>query len=266
LNGLVAPYRDQARALISAQVDEVDRFVAVSDYCARFMADFLEIPRGRIDVVPLGIPLDGYEQRPPPGDPFTIGYFARIAPEKGLHVLADAYVRFRQRIGAAPARLEAAGYLSSADRGYLDDVNRRLDQAGLRDQFTYRGEVDRDGKLAFLRGLDVLSVPATYDEPKGMFLLEAMASGVPVVQPRRGAFVEIVERTGGGLLVEPDAPDRLADALHALWLDRELAGRLGQQAFDGVRAHYTIEQSARRLVALYEDVRVESDRAAAVQV
>ena len=53
----------------------------------------------------------------------------------------------------------------------------------------------------------MLSVPATYDEPKGMFLLEAMASGVPVVQPRRGAFIEIVEKTGGGLLVEPDDPD-----------------------------------------------------------
>ena len=80
-------------------------------------------------------------------------------------------------------------------------------------EFTYRGAVDRDGKLAFLRSLDVLSVPATYDEPKGVFLLEAMASGVPVVQPRRGAFTEIVEKTGGGLLVAPDDPSALADGI-----------------------------------------------------
>jgi glycosyltransferase involved in cell wall biosynthesis len=254
LNGLAAPYRDRARALISEQVGHVDRFVAVSDYCARFMPAFLGIPRDRVEVVPLGIALDGYEMRPPSTGTFTIGYFARVDPAKGLRVLADAYVLFRQRVGGAPTRLEAAGYLSPADRGYLEDVRRTLERAGLADQFAYRGEVDRAGKLAFLRGLDVLSVPATYDEPKGLFLLEAMASGVPVVQPRRGAFVEIVERTGGGVLVDPDSPERLAEAFHALWQDRDHAARLGRQGFEGVRAHYTIAQSAKRLVEVYEKV------------
>jgi glycosyltransferase involved in cell wall biosynthesis len=127
-----------------------------------------------------------------------------------------------------------------------------LQQAGLADEFHYRGAVDRAGKLAFLSGLDVLSVPATYDEPKGMFLLEAMASGVPVVQPRRGGFIEIVENTGGGLLVDPpDNPDSLADALHRLWSDRGMVRTLSARAFAGVRAHYTIEQSASRLLEVY---------------
>ena len=86
-------------------------------------------------------------------------------------------------------------------------------EAGLAGEFHYRGVLDRDGKIEFLRSLDVLSVPATYDEPKGIFLLEAMACGVPVVQPRRGAFTEVVERTGGGLLVEPDDAEALAAGL-----------------------------------------------------
>ena len=126
-------------------------------------------------------------------------------------MLADAYIRFRRRIGTAPVRLEAAGYLAPGHGGYLTMCAARSQQAGLADEFSYRGALDRPGKLAFLRGLDVLSVPATYDEPKGMFLLEAMASGVPVVQPRRGGFVEIVEKTGGGLLVDfpgPSGPAR----------------------------------------------------------
>ena len=84
---------------------------------------------------------------------------------------------------------------------------------GTRGEFEYRGALDRAEKIAFLQALDVLSVPATYDEPKGMFLLEAMANGVPVVQPRRGAFPEIVAKTGGGLIVEPDDPEALADGL-----------------------------------------------------
>ena len=112
--------------------------------------------------------------------------------------------------------------------------------------------MDRQGKLDFLRSLDVLSVPATYDEPKGMFLLESMAAGVPVVQPRRGAFTEVVENTGGGLLVAPDNVDAVAEGLHRVWSDRALSAALAGKAFDGVRAHYTIEQSATRQVAVYE--------------
>jgi glycosyltransferase involved in cell wall biosynthesis len=251
LNGLTAPYRDRAVALIREQARRVDRFIAVSRYCATFMSELLEIPPARVDVVPLGIRMDGYERHDGSGDVFRVGYFARVAPEKGLHVLADAYVRFRRRTGAASARLEAAGYLGRAHESYLGEVHQVLQRSGLGDEFRYGGAVDREGKLRFLRGLDVLSVPATYDEPKGMFLLEAMASGVPVVQPRRGGFVEIVEKTGGGLLVDPNGPDALADALYRLWNDRSLLGTLSSRAVEGVRAHYTIEQSATRLLDVY---------------
>ena len=152
-------------------------------------------------------------------------------------------------------RLEAAGYLARSSQPYLDEVRRILARANLDHEFTYRGEVDREGKLSFLRGLDVLSVPAVYDEPKGLFLLEAMASGVPVVQPRRGGFTEIVERTGGGLLVAQDDPDALADGIHTLFSDRALRTSLGKRAFDGVRAHHTVSQSASRLLDVYASLR-----------
>jgi glycosyltransferase involved in cell wall biosynthesis len=261
LEGLVPPYREQALALIREQSGIVDRFVAVSDYCARFMSSYLGIPPARISVVPLGISMDGYERRHP-GDgirdsgsgirgPFTVGYFARVAPEKGLHVLAEAYVRFRRRAADAPMRLDVAGYLPRTNQHYLDAARGTLERAGLGHEFRYHGELDRAAKQAFLRQLDVLSVPATYDEPKGMFLLEAMASGVPVVQPRRGAFVEIVERTGGGVLVGPDDPDALADGLYTIWSAPDLKATLASRAFDGVRALYTVSHSAERLLAVY---------------
>jgi glycosyltransferase involved in cell wall biosynthesis len=251
LNGLTGNYRERALELIRARVPTVDRFIAVSDYCRSFMTEFLDIPADRIDVVPLGIRLDGYQPHEQKDDEFSVGYFARVAPEKGLHVLADAYVLLRRRLGRAKVRLEVAGYMASSQASYLEDVRRKLDAAGLAGEFTYRGALDRAGKLAFLRGLDVLSVPATYDEPKGMFLLEAMASGVPVVQPRRGAFTEVVQKTGGGLLVEPDDVEALAEGLYAMWSDRKRAHVLGEHAFNGVRTHYSIARSAARLVDVY---------------
>ncbi len=252
LEGLIEPYRSRAIELIQQQVRDVDMFIAVSDFYVPTMAKMLAIPRDKIAVVPLGINLAGYSRRETANDAFRVGYFARVAPEKGLQALADAYVRLRERTAAAPIRLEAAGYLAPAHLDYLEEVKRTLERGGVAHEFTYHGAVDRAEKLAFLQSLDVLSVPATYDEPKGVFLLEAMAAGVPVVQPRRGAFTEIVDRTGGGVLVAPDDPAALADGLHALWNDRALTERLGRQGFAGVRERYSVQTSTDRLLAVYE--------------
>jgi glycosyltransferase involved in cell wall biosynthesis len=257
IDSLVPPYREQALALIRRQVSDVDHFIAVSEYCARYMSSFLEIPSERVSVVPLGIAMDGYSRRdtPPAKDAaFRVGYLARIAPEKGLQLLAQAYVRLRRKMNGAPARLEVAGYMAPEHRPYLDGARAVLSQAELQDEMTYHGEIDRAGKRAFLRELDVLSVPAIYDEPKGISLLEAMASGVPVVQPRRGAFIEVVNKTSGGVLVDQDDPDALASGLHSLWADPAARERLGRAAYDGVRAHYTIAHSADRLTGVYESL------------
>jgi glycosyltransferase involved in cell wall biosynthesis len=234
----------------------VDRWIAVSDFCARFMGDYLRIPAGRISTVPLGINLSGYAARRGGEDDgtFRVGYFGRIAPEKGLRLLADAFQLLRRRTGGARVRLEAAGYMAASEKPYLEDVRKSLDSAGLLADFEYRGELDRAGKVSFLQTLDVFSMPATYDEPKGMSLLEAMASGVPVVQPRRGAFPEIVEKTGGGLLVDVDDAASLAEGLHTLWRDRPLAQQLGQRGFAGVRAHYSIERSSERMLEVYREM------------
>jgi len=268
IDDLIEPYRGKAIELIRRQVADVDRFIAVSDYYVAPMARLLRVPPDRIDVVPLGINLNGYEPRSAlskrsesKGDLFRVGYFARIAPEKGLHVLAEAYPIFRRRTAGAPVRFEAAGFMSRAHHGYLEAVKSGLDKAGLANEFTYHGAVDRAGKLAFLQSLDVMSVPTPYDEPKGVFLLEALASGVPVVQPRRGAFPEIVEKTGGGLLVEPDDPDALADALFKLWHDRALAHSLGERGAVGVRLHYSIQRSTDRLLGVYESMTAKTERA-----
>ena len=254
LENLIEPYRSQAIELIRRQVGDVSRFLSVSEAYVPVMASMLAIPRERIAVVPLGINLTGFTRRERHDDPYRVGFFARIAPEKGLHVLAEAYIRLRMRVPQARMRLEAAGFMWAAQAPYLAEVKARLAAAGLAGEFTYHGAVDRSAKLAFLRSLDVMSVPTPYDEPKGVSVLEAMALGVPVAQPRRGAFTEMIEKTGGGLLVAPDDPDALAGALHDLWADRALNDRLGERGFDGVRAHYDIARSTDRLMAVYEDV------------
>ena len=110
---------------------------------------------------------------------FTIGYFARICPEKGLHVLADAFRILAQMPGALPCRLRVSGWLGDNYRAYLDEVQGRLKEAGLDEHFVYVDSPDHASKVRFLHSIDVLSVPTVYREPKGLYVLEALANGVP---------------------------------------------------------------------------------------
>jgi glycosyltransferase involved in cell wall biosynthesis len=252
LEGLGEPWRTQALDLIRAQVDSVDAFIAVSDYYARFMSSHLRIPESKMHVVPIGINLKGYGT----GfrfrtNCFTVGYFARIVPEKGLDVLAEAYCKLRRETDFSGATLEAAGYLAPEHRGYLRGVERRMKQAGLADEFHYRGVLDRAHKADFLRSLSVLSVPGPYAEPKGIFVLEAMANEVPVVQPRHGAFPEIIAKAGGGILVEPNSVDSLAEGIFSLWRDQAQVDELGRRGAQGVREHYNAALMAQRAVEVY---------------
>jgi glycosyltransferase involved in cell wall biosynthesis len=213
-------------------------------------------------VVPLGISLDGHEKRGGADpEPFTIGYLARIAPEKGLHVLCEAYRRLTSGSGSAlpPSRVWAAGYLGPEHRAYLAGIQRRMEEWGLSARFFYHGELDRRAKLAFLRELSVLSVPGDYADPKGLFLLEAMASGVPLLQPRRGAATEIVETTGGGLLVAPGDPDALAAGLAELMVDPARRRALGDRGHEGVRARYSAAGMRDRAIEVYQSLAAHAE-------
>jgi len=260
LDNLQEPYRTESLNLIRDHLPYVDQFLSVSDYYADFMPGYLGIPREKIRVVPIGINPEGFELRyADRGGPFTVGFFGRIAPEKGLHVLAEAYIIARQSGDLPEARLEAAGYMAPDSKPYLEAIQKRLHDSGLGNEFHYRGVLERADKIAFLRGLDIMSMPATYDEPKGVSLLEAMACGVPLVQPRRGSFTEIIERTGGGLLVQPDDPQSLANGLLQIARDPNLATDLSANGFRGVREHYTAAHMADKVLEAFSDLRSSAE-------
>ena len=151
--------------------------------------------------------------------------------------------------GLPPSRLVAAGYLAPEHKPYLEGIAERLRGAGLGDEFVYRGTVERAKKVQFFHDIDVLSVPSPYHEPKGLYLLEAMACGVPVVQPNHGAFPEIIARTGGGLLARSDSGADVADALYDVWKDPARAAEMGRRGAEGVRRHYTVTHMAENVRA-----------------
>jgi glycosyltransferase involved in cell wall biosynthesis len=251
LDGMPASHRREAIRLIQERVPHVDGFLPVSEYYASYMGELLSIPASKMAVVRLGINLEGFAERVErEGRPVAIGYFARVAPEKGLHNLVDAYRLLRKRDDLPPTRLEVAGYLGREHRSYLARLENELAKDGLASEYRYHGTLDRKGKIDFLRSIDVFSVPTDYIESKGISLLEAMAAGVPAVQPRHGTFTEVLEATGGGMLVRAGDNRELAKALASLVLDPRARQEIGRKAAEGVRRHFTVERMARETAAV----------------
>lgn len=255
LDQLAEPHRSRVFATLRERARDVDAFVANSRYYADLMAGRLGVAPEKMHVVPLGLALAGHDGRAHSGEtPYKVGYFARVCPEKGFGELVDAFRVLAAGFAPGEVRLEAAGYLGEKDRPFLEEQRRRLESWGLGGVFTYHGEQDREGKIRFLQSLDLLSVPTVYREPKGLFVLEALANGVPVVQPRHGAFPELIAATGGGILVEPGSPQALAAGIAGLLRDPVRRRELGERGREAVHSRFSDRQGAEGMLRVYERV------------
>jgi glycosyltransferase involved in cell wall biosynthesis len=256
LDELSAAERARCAELIRDNGRSADAYISTSAYYADYMAGYLGVPRESIHVVQPGINLAGHGgPSEPRGDrPLTVGYFARICPEKGFHRVVEAFITMRRQSGAPAAKLKASGWLGENNRPYYDEQVKRLEAAGLLADFEHVECPTHDDKVRFMRSIDVLCVPTVYREPKGLYVLEAWANGVPVVLPAHGAFPELVESTGGGLLVPPDSIDALADGLARALKDHAFRARAGLTGEAAVRDRFTADVMARETVALIERV------------
>jgi len=146
LDDLAEPFKSQVHAELRAHADDVDGLVATCDYYADFMAEYLDVGREKVHVVPLGIKLAGHRGAPAEAtqsQPFTVGYLARICPEKGLHDLVEAFALLVAKHGKDALRLRVAGYLGPRDAEYFATVLSRLGELDLAEVFDHVGEVSR---------------------------------------------------------------------------------------------------------------------------
>ena len=221
IESLPDPYREQAIQAMQKLVPMVDGFVVHSHAYGRKMADMLAIPDDQWKVIPLGLDIRDFQKRvwTKQSGPLTVGYLARMASEKGLDLLVDAFIAMRQRCPELPVRLELAGWKGPQHEAYWQEQVRKLQVAGLENDYAYHGDVDRQKKLDFLGSLDLLCVPTRYEEPKGLFVLEAAATGLPYLLPDHGAFPEVHQRLQHGSLYSHSQPAELT-----LSLERSLRG------------------------------------------
>lgn len=260
LDSLPTAYRDPAWQLLAERAADVDAWIAPSRWAADRMAARLKLRPERVYVVHNGIRLDGYEElgtqslahdKAAP----VLGYFTRMCKEKGLDTLVEAYIYIKNRERVPRLKLHIGGGCGPGDEPFVKSLRKRLAAAGYIGEVVFSPNLNRAEKIAFLQSLSVFSVPALYGESFGLYLIEALASGVPLVQPRTAAFPEIIEATGGGLLCEPGNVRALADTLEELLLNPERAGELGGIGRRAVFERFSAEAMARATLQVFESVR-----------
>jgi glycosyltransferase involved in cell wall biosynthesis len=236
LDSLPEPHRTACWTTLAERAQDADLFIGPSRYFTDLMQRRLGLPADRMRVVYNGINLAGYLDGNPTqptlspagsGAPI-LGYLARMCREKGLDTLIQAFILLRQRGRVPDLKLCVVGSFGPADESYVRSVKHQLQAAKLSSEVEFHPNVDRLTKLKLLQSFSVFSVPARYGEAFGLYVIEALAAGVPVVQPRTAAFPELIELTGGGILTEPENPGELAGAIEGLLLDRPRARALGE--------------------------------------
>lgn len=252
LDGLTAPYAEQAWEVVRERARDIDAFLAVSRYYADTMAARLQAPAARLHVVPLGIDLNGYTPSDRGPAVPNIGFLSRMCPEKGLEKLVDAFVLLKQKEKFWPVTLRVCGGKLACDESFVQRLQDKLRAASVAADVDFVPAFDRASRLEFLRGLSVLSVPEEKPVAYGLYMLEALAMGVPVVQPALGCFPETLARTGGGVLYEPNTAEKLAETLEPLLLDSQAARHLGAEGRVGVAKSFEIGRTAEQMAALYE--------------
>ncbi|MBA4186573.1 MAG: hexosyltransferase [Planctomycetaceae bacterium] len=256
LDALPVADRTKCFDLIRSNCTDVAGFISTSRAYADHMAGYIGLPRDRFHVVHPGLNLAGHggPSATQPDQILTIGYFARICPEKGFHNLVDAFIQLRRLPGMPLVKLKASGWLGENNQPFFNEQVKKLEHAGLIADFEHVASPNHDDKVKFLRSIDVFSVPTTYHEPKGLYVLEAWANGVPVVQPRHGSFPELIESTGGGLLVEPDNAAALAEGLRQMLSDHSLRERCGRAGEAAVRERFTAATMATATVEVLDRI------------
>jgi glycosyltransferase involved in cell wall biosynthesis len=254
LDDMTEPWRSRSWATLAERGKEADGWISPSRYFGERMGGRLGLPEGKVHVAANGIRLDAYRDLPArpalaPGSPVHLGFFARMCREKGLDVVVDAFIRLRAR-GCRNLRLLVGGGCGPGDQPYVGELKNRILSAGLSGDVEFHPNVTHAEKAAFFGRCDVVSVPARQTEAFGLYIVEALAAGAPMVQPRKFAFPELMADTGGGIVYDGDGPEALAAALEPLVLNPAALRAFGEAGRVSVFERYTDRAMADRVVKI----------------
>lgn len=258
VNAMEGHFKVQTWDLMKERARDVDAFFAVSKYYAKAMQPILDIPDEKLFIQHITVDPADYSYQNTSEKPLNIGYISRMCEENGLEILVDAFIQIRKDPEFNAVKLIITGGSTGENDKFVKSIKRKIKESGIGDAVEFHKDFE-EGRHDFFRKVSMVSVPVLEGEAFGMYLLESMASGVPVVQPALGAFPEIVEKSGGGIVYQPNTPGALAEAISSLLRDRSKINKLSKEGRRGIEEKFNVHNEAKRVVDLYAKILVSKN-------
>jgi len=250
---MAEPFRSKAWKLIAAEAPNIDTFMTPSTYYRDLFIEKTGVKGVNISIVPLGIDagssydsVKGEEHYP------SVGYLSRISHLNGFDKIVDAFLKLKTN-DLPGLTLHVCGGYTGDDRHFIREQIKKIKDHGFKSSVRIYPEFNGLAREQFFKNIDVMSVPVRKYDGYGLYILEANAAGVPVVQPSTGAFPEIIDKTGGGMTYDPDNVSMLASSLLKLLKDKESMKNQGIAGAVNVREHFSLEKMSEGLMNAYKN-------------
>ena len=241
--------------LMHERAEDVDALVAVSNFFAETMKKQMNLPAEKVHTFYLGVDASDYHYISTKEKPRNVGYISRMCHENGFDIVVDAFIALKKLAGYEDVKLIATGGSTGDDAKYIKEQKQKIKENNLENSFDILPEFEGDTRHDFFKKVSLISVPVRIGEAFGMYLLESMASGVPVVQPALGAFPEIIELSGGGVTYMPNSPEKLCETWIDLLNNPEKLEKLSINGHEGTKKKFNIHNHAAEIIGLYERLR-----------
>ncbi len=247
-------FAKQVWELMQEKAHDVDMFVSVSHYYTQFMKDKLKLPDEKITTLHLGVDPADYNYVNAIEKKRHIGYLSRMCYENGMDILVDAFVMLKQQPGYEDVKLLLTGGHTADDKNFIKEQRQKITAAGLSDSVKVIDDFSKDKREEFFNEVMVLSVPVRGGEAFGIYLTEAMAAGIPILQPALGAFPEIVKKSGGGMVFADNDPEHLVNAFIKVFSDQEQLKQMSHKARESVEKKFNIHALSEEMISTYHQV------------
>jgi glycosyltransferase involved in cell wall biosynthesis len=234
IDEMVEPYRSNAWRLIAEEAPNVDNFITPSSYYKDLFISKTGFSGNNVHIIPLAIDTRNLNILPKKNNYPAVGYFSRINSQNGFDKLVDAFIELKTSDKLPGLTLHVSGGFTGSDKTFIAEQIRKIKLHGLKRFIRIYPEFQGNSKEEFFSSIDIMCVPVRKHDGYGLYILEANAAGVPVVQPGTGAFPEIIEKTRGGITYSPDTIKELSASLIKLFDDHGLRINLGDSGKENV--------------------------------
>lgn len=254
IDEMVEPYQSKAWKLISQEAVNVDTFITPSKYYKELFISKTGVSGVNFHIIPLAIDAGDSNIIQKKDNYPALGYFCRINSQNGFDKLVDAFIELKTGNCLPGLTLHVSGGYTGDDKSFIAEQIKKIKTHGLKSFIRIYPEFQGNSKQEFFSNIDIMSVPVRKHDGYGLYILEANAAGIPVVQPATGAFPEILEMTMGGITYSPDTVTELSASLLRLFKDNSLRAQLGSNGREKVNKELSLDKMSDGLSEVYNSI------------